>query len=125
MWRWYINDTNQANFSLQENALRYADVKINDINQTVLSVGWTHALNEKALLFSNVFYGADVAQNDLSNGANYSRNNYGLRLSGQWQVEPRTSLQRMPVVAPPSAKINLPPVAVLLPWEKGKIRPSI
>lgn len=92
LWRWDINDTNQANFTLQENVLRYADVKINDINQTVFSVGWTHALNDKALLFSNVFYGADVAQNDLSNGTNYSRNNYGLRLSGQWQIEPRISL---------------------------------
>ncbi len=91
-WRWDINDTNQTAFTLQQNALRYADVEINDINQTVLSIGWTHALNDKALLFSNVFYGVDVAQNDLSNGTNYSRNNVGLRLSAQWQIEPRISL---------------------------------
>lgn len=91
-WRWDLDENNQTTLQLQENILRYADVEVNDINQTVLSLGWVHAFAPKVIMFSNVFAGSDSAQNDLSNGTNYSRNNYGLRLGGQWQADPRISL---------------------------------
>lgn len=91
-WRYDVNRNNQSSLQLQYNQIRYADVPVNDINQLILTAGWTTALGDKGLLLVSAWAGQDTAINSLPAGQDYSRTNVGARLNGQWQATARAGL---------------------------------
>jgi tetratricopeptide (TPR) repeat protein len=92
-WRHAYTPSHQISVFGQYNRLRYPDaaLKSNDVNQTVLGLGWLHAPESVpgSLVFASVYAGQEQDTADRVDGG---QKFYGVRAGGQKALNDRTDI---------------------------------
>ncbi|MHB1590381.1 MAG: surface lipoprotein assembly modifier [Sulfuricella sp.] len=89
-WRRMLDERNQVGAFAQYNQQRYENQITSDIDQSLLGATWLRAFGGKGnpILFSSLMVGRDDALNQISPGKDFSKDYWGVRLYGQYTLNP-------------------------------------
>lgn len=95
-WRRLLDERNQVGAFAQYNQQRYGNqkdargVSVSDIDQSLAGATWLHAFGGQGnpILFSSLMVGQEDALNQRVNGTDVSKDSWGVRLYGQYTLNP-------------------------------------
>lgn len=90
-WQHLLDTRTQVSLFAQFNMIRYPDQPLSDTNATTVGAALTRIVDApyQPILLTSVFHTRESARNDISNGADYSRDVVGLRVAGQLTLDPK------------------------------------
>ncbi|MGE5616197.1 MAG: tetratricopeptide repeat protein, partial [Bacillota bacterium] len=90
-WRRALDSKTQVGASLQFNAVRFPDNRVEDFDQVLVALSWLHSFDRQGapLVYVSAFASDDHAKNDLGDGVTKSKNIGGVRSYVQYSLSPK------------------------------------